>query len=157
MQKDEELLIALRKIIRAIDLRSKQLSKEFGITGPQLMVLQAIAKHPGTMVREIADSVNLSAATITSILDRLESRELVQRIRSTQDKRRVGVYLSESGQSTVNKAPLPLQEQFTRQFNTLELWEQSQMISTMQRLARMMDADDIDAAPVLTVDTIADV
>ena len=40
MRKDEELLVALRRVIRAVDLRSKQLSKDVGITGPQLMVLQ---------------------------------------------------------------------------------------------------------------------
>ena len=156
MRKDEELLIALRKIIRAIGLRSKQLSKEVGITGPQLLVLLAIEKQAGSMVREIADTVNLSAATITSILDRLESRGFVQRIRSTEDKRRVGVNLTDLGKQTLAKAPLPLQEEFTSQFGHLELWEQSQMVATMQRVANMMDAEHIDASPVLEVGSLAE-
>ncbi|MFS1703883.1 MarR family winged helix-turn-helix transcriptional regulator, partial [Alteromonas sp. AMM-1] len=89
MRKEEELLIALRRVIRAVDLRSKQLSKDVGITGPQLLVLQNIQRQPGIMVKEIADNINLSPATITNILDRLEARELANRIRSTEDKRKV--------------------------------------------------------------------
>ena len=72
MRKEEELLVALRRVIRAVDLRSKQLSKHVGLTGPQLLVMQNIQERPGIMVREIADSINLSPATITNILDRLE-------------------------------------------------------------------------------------
>lgn len=154
MQKDEELLIALRRVTRAIDLRSKYLSKTAGLTGPQLLVLQAIGKAPGVMVKQIAESINLSPATITSILDRMEGKGLVERIRSTQDKRRVGVYLSEAGQSVLAKAPMPLQEHFQRRFGELAEWEQSQMVATMQRLAAMMDAEDLDVAPVLEVGSL---
>lgn len=151
MQKDEELLVALRKVIRAIDMRSRQLNKDVGLTGPQLLVLQEVGKNPGIMVKQIAQSINLSPATITSILDRMESRALVNRVRSTEDKRKVGVFLSETGQAALAAAPLPLQEHFLNRFNRLEEWEKSLMVSTMQRIATMMDAAEIDAAPVLEV------
>lgn len=55
MRKEEELLVALRRVIRAVDLRSKQLSKHVGLTGPQLLVMQNIEERPGIMVREIAE------------------------------------------------------------------------------------------------------
>ncbi|UTP72871.1 MarR family transcriptional regulator [Alteromonas sp. LMIT006] len=151
MQKDEELLVALRKVIRAIDMRSRQLNKDVGLTGPQLLVLQEVGKNPGVMVKQIAQSINLSPATITSILDRMEARALVNRVRSTEDKRKVGVFLSETGQAALAAAPLPLQEHFLNRFNSLEEWEKSLMVSTMQRIATMMDAAEIDAAPVLEV------
>ncbi len=157
MNKDEELLIALRKIIRAIDMRSRQLNKQFGLTGPQLLILQKVGKHKGVMVREIAETINLSSATVTSVLDRMEARNLIQRIRSTQDKRRVGVFLTEIGEQALENAPLPFQEHFTNRFNALEEWEQSQMVSTLQRMAAMMDAQDVDAAPVLEVGNLIEV
>lgn len=156
MQKDEELLIALRKVIRAIDLRSRQLSREVGLTGPQLLVMQNIGKEPGIMVRQIATNINLSPATVTSILDRLEARKLAHRIRSTEDKRRVGVFLTEDGQKALATAPLPFQEHFTNRFRQLEEWEQSQMVATMQRIACMMDATDLDASPVLEVGSLSE-
>lgn len=151
MQKDEELLVALRKVIRAIDLRSKQLSKEVGLTGPQLLVMREVGKGPGTMVREVANNINLSPATVTSILDRLESKDLVKRVRSTEDKRRVGVYLTDEGLIALEKAPMHFQEHFLERFAKLEEWEQSQMVATMQRLASMMGAEELDASPLLEV------
>ena len=154
MQKDEELLVALRQVIRAIDIRSKELSRDVGLTGPQLIVLQQVGKNPGVMVKEIARSITLSPATVTSILDRMESRGHVNRVRSTQDKRKVGVFLTDVGQSLLDKAPLPLQEHFLNRFNAIEEWEQSQMVATMQRIATMMDAQKIDAAPVLEVGSL---
>ena len=126
MRKEEELLVALRRVIRAVDLRSKQLSKHVGLTGPQLLVMQNIEERPGIMVREIAENINLSPATITNILDRLESRDLATRIRSTQDKRKVGVFLTERGKEAVVDAPRPLQEHFVERFSQLKEWEQSQ-------------------------------
>jgi DNA-binding MarR family transcriptional regulator len=156
MQKDEELLIALRKVIRAIDLRSKQLNRDVGLTGPQLLALQEIGRRPGTMVRQIADNINLSAATVTSILDRLEAKQLLQRIRSTEDKRKVSVFLTEQGQNVLQDAPMPFQDHFINRFSQLKDWEQSQMVATIQRMASMMDAEDIDASPVLEVGSLAD-
>ncbi|MFT5382583.1 MAG: DNA-binding MarR family transcriptional regulator, partial [Alteromonas macleodii] len=131
MRKEEELLVALRRVIRAVDLRSKQLSKHVGLTGPQLLVMQNIEERPGIMVREIAENINLSPATITNILDRLESRDLATRIRSTQDKRKVGVFLTERGKEAVVDAPRPLQEHFVERFSQLKEWEQSQMVATV--------------------------
>lgn len=156
MEKDEELLVALRRIIRAIDMRSRQLNKEVGLTGPQLLVLHKVGKQSGIMVREIADEITLSSATVTSILDRMEDRGLVQRVRSTEDKRKVGVFLTERGQQSLETAPLPFQEHFTNKFNNLEQWEQSQMVATLQRIASMMDAQEVDAAPLLELGNIVD-
>lgn len=151
MKKYEELLVSLRQVIRAIDLYSKKLSKETGLTSPQLLVLQAIANQDDAMVKEIAKKINLSSATITSILDRLEKRQLVIRKRSTTDKRKVGVNLTEQGIEILKGAPKPLQEHFITRFEDMKEWEQSQMLATMQKIVYMMDAEELDASPVLEV------
>jgi len=151
MKKYEELLIALRQVIRAIGLYSKKLSKETGLTSPQLLVLQAVAEHDDAMVKEVAKTINLSSATITSILDRLEKRDLVTRTRSTTDKRKVGISLTAEGTEIIKDSPTPLQEHFIARFEAMETWEQSQMLATMQRIAGMMDAEELDASPVLEV------
>lgn len=151
MKKYEELLVSLRQVIRAIDLYSKKLSKETGLTSPQLLVLQAIKAHENVMVKEIAETINLSSATITSILDRLEKRELVVRKRSEVDKRKVGINLTTAGEEIVKDSPTPLQEHFIKSFESMQEWEQSQMVATMQRISSMMNAEDLDASPVLEV------
>lgn len=151
MEKYEELLVSIRKVIRAIDLHSKQLNKSSGLTGPQLLIMKEIAQVSGVTASIIAKNINLSAATVTNILDRLEKRELIQRVRSVEDKRRVELFLSESGKECLIGAPQPLQEHFIDKFRSLENWEQSLLLSSMQRIATMMDANEIDASPVLEI------
>lgn len=154
MRKYDELLVSLRRVIRAIDLYSKKLSKESGLTSPQLIVMQEIFNNDDVMVKDIANHINLSSATVTSILDRLEARGYVVRERSTIDKRKVGVRLTAAGTNAFNNAPTLLQEHFIKRFEALDEWEQTQLVSTMQRIAKMMDADALDAAPLLQVGQI---
>lgn len=155
MEKHQALLIALRKVIRAIDLHSKHLSKNSGLTSPQLLIMLEIDKVSGVNSSQVAKSVNLSAATVTNILDRLENKNLISRVRNTQDKRKVGLYLTENGKAILLDAPQPLQEHFIANFSNLAQWEQSQLLSSMERIAGMMDADEIDAAPLLELDAMS--
>jgi len=145
----EDLLIALRRVIRATDLHSKHLAKTTGLTAPQILLLQTIRNQAQASIGEIANEISLSQATVTTILDRLEKRGLVNRVRSTEDKRKVHAHLTEQGQDALKEAPIPLQDQLARHFAELQDWEQTMIISALQRLARMMDAGDIDASPVL--------
>ncbi len=156
MEKYEEVLIALRRIIRAIDLHSRKLSKESGLTGPQLLIMRSIHNLGEVTIGEVARHVNLSQATVTTIMDRLEKRDLASRKRSVNDKRKVYTYLTEKGQALISKAPKPLQQEFIQQFQQLQDWEQSLLVSSVQRIATMMDAEKIDAAPVLEVGAIED-
>jgi DNA-binding MarR family transcriptional regulator len=155
MEKHQELLIALRKVIRAIDLHSKHLSKTSGLTSPQLLIMLEIDKDSGMNSSQIAKNVNLSAATVTNILDRLENKNLVSRVRNTQDKRKVSLYLTDDGKALLLKAPQALQEHFIENFSNLAQWEQSQLLSSMERLAGMMDANEIDAAPLLELNAMS--
>jgi len=155
MEKHQELLIALRKVIRAIDLHSKHLSKTSGLTSPQLLIMLEIDKVAGVNSSQVAKMVNLSAATVTNILDRLENKNLISRVRDTQDKRKVGLYLTDNGKALLLNAPQALQEHFIEKFSNLAQWEQSQLLSSMERLSEMMDANEIDAAPLLELNAMS--
>lgn len=150
----EQVLVALRRVIRATDLHSKRLSKHSGLTGPQLLIMRTIRDLGEVTIGTIADHVSLSQATVTTILDRLEHRSLVYRVRSTQDKRKVHAHLTDEGDQALDRAPLPLQDNFIRKFQNLDQWEQSMIVASLQRVANMMDADDIDASPVLDVGSV---
>ena len=154
MPEQNDLLVALRKITRAIDLHSKRLARETGLTAPQLLVLQSVARTGRAKPGEIARQVHLSGATITSIVDRLVRAGLVSRERSAEDKRSVDVVLTDAGQASVETAPELLQQEFLSAFDRLEHWEQSLLISSVQRIATMMDAGAIDAAPILELGEI---
>lgn len=156
MEKYEELLLALRKVIRATDLYSKQLNKLTGLTAPQLLILREVAAAPdGITASAVAQNITLSPATVSNVIDRLEHRELIHRERSTEDRRRVVLSLTPLGAERLAVAPKPLQEDFIRKFQGLADWEQSQLLAAMQRIAAMMDAEHIDAADVLEVGSYA--
>ncbi|MEZ8877708.1 MULTISPECIES: MarR family winged helix-turn-helix transcriptional regulator [Vibrio] len=157
MDKHDEILVAIRQIIRAIDLHSKKLSKEYGLTGPQLILMRAIQEMGNVTIKELSNQTNVSQATTTTIIDRLELNGYVQRIRSVADRRKVHANLTDKGQELLNNAPPPLQDNFVKKFQNLEAWEQSLLLSSMQRVSAMMNAEDIDAAPVLQLEGIANV
>jgi DNA-binding MarR family transcriptional regulator len=150
----DEVLTSLRRVIRATDLHSRQLAKLSGLTAPQILLLQAISKLEEATIGELAKEVSLSQATVTTIIDRLEKKELLKRERSSVDKRKVHAYLTSKGMETLRDAPLPLQDHFARHFNDLQEWEQTSIIAALQRIAYMMDAEHIDASPVLDVGTL---
>lgn len=120
-----------------------------GLTGPQALILKGL-QGGSLSAGELASRVNLSQGTVRDILNRLEKRGLIIRIRDTQDRRRVRVQLTADGQSLLDQSPPLLQERFADRFNNLQDWEQTQLLASLQRIAAMMDAEDIDAAPVLS-------
>ena len=152
MSNVNQVLSSLRKIIRAADIHSKKLSKTAGLTAPQLLLMQAISENAEeSTLGHLAKKISLSQATVTSIIDRLESRGLVVRVRSHVDKRFVRLHLTDKGKDLSRNAPTPLQESFISKFTALDEWEQNMILSSLQRLAQMMDAQALDASPFLDV------
>ena len=147
---EDTILRSLRKITRAIDLYSKKLARECKLTGPQLVCLRQINNNQTIAPGELAKEVSLSQATITGILDRLAARNLINRERSQTDRRKLIISLTAEGKELVSKVPSPLQERFSAKLS--ELPEENQLIIKiiLQQIVSMMDAEKIDAAPVLT-------
>lgn len=154
MKDYDELLISLRRITRAIDLYSKRLQKNTRLTISQLLVMEAIVKIDKPTPSAIAKSILLSQATVTNLIDRLEKNGLVQRKRLGTDKRTVNVMLTEDGEAKFKEAPELLQSGFLREYRKLEAWEQAMLVSAVGRVASMMDAEDIDASPILALGDI---
>ena len=145
----DKVLGALRRLIRAVDLHSRTLVASHGLTGPQALLLKAL-QEGRVCAGELAARVNLSQGTVTDILNRLEQRGLIKRRRDTQDRRRVLVESTAAAQDVLAQSPPLLRECFVHRFNTLQEWEQTQLLASLQRIAAMMDAQDIDAAPVFS-------
>lgn len=146
---EDHVLTALRRIIRATDLHSRALDKETGLTTPQLVVIRAIGEVNAPTVTGIARAVSLSQATVTTILNRLESKGLLQRKRSEEDRRAVNIRLTAAGKAILKNAPEPLQHRFTQRFQALPRFDQYGIVAALERVAAMMDAQELDAAPML--------
>lgn len=145
----EDALVTMRRIMRATELSSLALAKKSGLTPSQLIVLQLIANETQPTPSLVSARTTLSQATITTVLQKLEARALISRQRDENDKRRQYLKVTALGAETLKTAPDILQAQFQEQFQKLEDWEQSQLVSSLQRVARLLGADQIDAAPIL--------
>lgn len=150
-EKHFEVIESIRRIIRATDVHSRRLVKESGLTSAQILIMHAIGSERFHNTSKIADEVSLSQATVTNIVERLEHRGLIMRQRDERDKRKVNLWLSDKGREVLNNAPRLLQQHFVERFDRLESWEQQMIVSSLQRVALLMDAHELDASPVLDV------
>lgn len=146
-----DALVAIRRIVRAAELSAKTLAERSGLTPSQVIVLQIIAKQGQASAGAVSDAARLSQATVTAILDRLEDKTLIIRERDPDDRRRVSLELTEIGRATIAGLPDVLQNRFVARFDLLADWEQAGLVSALERLAVLLDAEGIDASPVLDV------
>ncbi|BAV64345.1 MarR family winged helix-turn-helix transcriptional regulator [Sphingobium cloacae] len=140
---------ALRRVLRATEIGSRQLATATGLTPSQLLVLREIDIRQSATPGTIAQALQFSQATITTIVDRLESLGFVQRQRSEKDKRQFHLSALPASKAAIADAPDPLQTTFTDRFVALPPWEQAMILAAVERLATLMDAQNIDAAPLL--------
>lgn len=134
----DEILIAIRKIIRSVDIHSKWLRQQAGVTSPQLIILKEIKHNKSISTTVLASKISLSQSTVTNILDRLVERNLVVRTRDTSDKRVWFLALTSDGQAIVDNSPSLLQKKFIDKFSSLPEWQQTQMVSNLQLIVSMM-------------------
>lgn len=134
----EEVVLTLRDIAKAVVVSSKSLTKKFGITGPQLILLKELDRENCRTVGQLAKRINLSQATVTSMLDRLESHGFVTRSRSRSDKRIVELELTGKTKEILERNPSFSQSSFDTNFNALQPWEQTMLLASVQRLADLL-------------------
>ncbi len=147
----QDVLIALRRIIRAVDLQSKRVAKVSGLTTPQVVILQAIRDLGEVTAVRIAEQVNLSPATVATIMERLEQRGFVERYRSNTDRRVVHSRLTAIGQKALKKAPPLLHEKFISSFSRRAPENQRMVIETLEDVAGMLGGGATEAAPIVDV------
>jgi DNA-binding MarR family transcriptional regulator len=153
MDKSSEILTQIRKIIRAIDLHSNKLVQRYNMTGPQLIICTTLISHGMLTVTDLAKEVHVSKATVVSILDRLTKKDYIERVRDNKDKRKVYVKPTERLVTFIKQNPPNLlQENFIKKFEGLEKWEQSLILASFERVSDMMNATEIEAAPIFHPD-----
>lgn len=151
---EQQIVAAIRQIIRAVDLHSKKLVEQHGLTGPQLAALDEIVRAGTVSPTALARAVHLSQATVTGIVQRLERRCLVERHKSASDRRSFDISATDEGRRVLASSPSLLQDRFREALSQLEGWERLMILSTLQRVASLMDAERLDASPHLTAGEI---
>jgi DNA-binding MarR family transcriptional regulator len=137
---EDQIVQSLRRIVRAIDVHSRALSREYELTWPQLAALRELERLGKCQVGQLASEMHIGAPTVTGIVDRLVRDGLVDRHRETGDRRKVLVGLTQKGEELLARKPSLLNEQLRKGLSRLSERQQKQMRSTLNRLVEMMES-----------------
>ena len=145
----DDILRSLRRMTRAIDLYSRRLASEVGLTVPQLVCLGALQSGGAATPTSLAEQVSLSKGTVTGIVDRLERAGLMRRERTAKDRRVVTLVLTDAGRQVVERAPSPLHDRLSDRLDELPEENRQVISAVLRQVVRMMEAEDLDASPRL--------
>jgi MarR family transcriptional regulator, organic hydroperoxide resistance regulator len=138
-----DIMQSLRRIVKAIQDYSHEVSGRFGVTGPQLWALKTISREGSLPLGELSKKMYLDPSTISGVIDRLESKGYVMRDRNQEDRRVVKVRLTPTGQSLVEKAPSPAQGKMIHGLRRLSEDELSAVYHSVQKLVEIMEAQNL--------------
>lgn len=93
----------IRLLRNALGARSIAVSEPFALPTGSLTIMALIAANPNSSQAELAGRAGISTPSLVGIVDQLEQQELICRIRSTQDRRRNDIVLTDKGQDTLDK------------------------------------------------------
>lgn len=129
---NEEIIKSLKKLFREQNIYSKKLKNKHGLNTSHIACLQEINKSGQQTLSRLCNSLVLSPSTLTSILDKLEKDNFIERHSNNNDKRQTTVKLLKKGEKFLETAPkifedklregiLDLTEDEKNQFNQILL------------------------------------
>lgn len=147
-----EILITIRRIVRSINLESKKIQKEYGVSIPQVLCLSYLFASPGyqSTQGEIRRFLNLNSSTASGIIDRLENKGFLARLPKQGDKRVVNVALTSKGSKLLKQIPPLLHDQLSEKLRSLPELKLQQIQESLQILTTLLDIGKIEAAPLIT-------
>jgi len=140
----------IRRVFKAINDHSKRVERQTGITGPQLWAIKIIGDLSPVKVSDLARRMYIHPATAGGLLDRLESRKLVKRVRSKDDRRVVKVTLTEDGKKLVEKSPQVAQGLLVKGLEVLPVERLQEIYSALEELVHILGAQELPPQLILS-------
>jgi DNA-binding MarR family transcriptional regulator len=138
-----ETINNIRRLFHVVNEHSKKAEHETGITGPQLWAIKLIGDATSIRTVDLAKRMYLHPATVVGILDRLESQDLVNRVRSTDDRRVVNVKLKNRGLELLQKAPEVAQGLLVKGLEALSEKKLMRIYDGLKTLVEILGAQEI--------------
>lgn len=140
----------LRRVFQVVNEQSKKAEHETGLTGPQLWAIKNIAESAPIKVSDLARKMYLHPATVVGIIDRLELRGLVERTRSTTDRRVVEIALTDLGKQKVAQSPEVAQGLLVKGLEALPDKKLSSISGGLEQLVKILGAQEIPPQLILS-------
>lgn len=143
-----EVVFLIRKLMQAGERYTKELNKKFNVSAPQVATLLALFEEGPMSPSLIARTIMVNSSTVTGIIDRLEQKGLVVRLRNSPDRRIVTVELTEAGKRLAEHAPPPIQHKIVEGLMDLDERTMDGIVQSLTRLTEMIDAQDLNVETV---------
>jgi DNA-binding MarR family transcriptional regulator len=140
----KEIIYQIRRLIQARELYTKELNKKYSITAAQLNCLLALHESGPLPLSHIAKLIMVKSSTVTGIIDRLEQKGLVERIRTSRDRRVITIQLTEAGTRLANNAPPPIQQKIMDGLKRLPKEDAERIVAGLKMLTKMLDVHDLE-------------
>ncbi|HTI50596.1 MAG TPA: MarR family winged helix-turn-helix transcriptional regulator [Planctomycetaceae bacterium] len=144
---EEKIIVAIRQITHAVDLWSRQLWQQAGLTSPQLAVLKEIESGRSATPTAIAEGLHLTQPTVSGILQRLERIGAIEREPSAADGRSVLAVVTPKGRSLIAQCPSLLRDRVRDRLAELPDAKRARLLDDVRLLAEIMGAADVEEAP----------
>jgi DNA-binding MarR family transcriptional regulator len=93
----EDIAADLRPVLLRLARELRKETEQLGITARQATLLWLVKRSPGLSLAELAAEEGISPPALSGHVDRLERAGLIERVRSSGDRRRVGLRLTDDG------------------------------------------------------------
>jgi DNA-binding MarR family transcriptional regulator len=149
-----EILIKIRKIVRSVDIESKKIQKDYGVSIPQILCLNFLLNSPNyqSTQGEIRKFLNLNPSTVSGIINRLEVKGFLARLPKSGDKRVVNIALTSAGDKLLSTIPPLLHEQLSERLKKLDDVELRKVEDSLNTLVNLLEIQAIEASPMITLD-----
>lgn len=147
-----EIIVSIRKIVRSLNLESKGIQKEFGLSITQLLCLGHLEKSPNYQSnhKELMNLLSLNSSTVTGIINRLEKRGYVVRLPKQGDKRVTYITLTASGIKLLEETPNVLHDRLAKKLDNLSDDNREMIKQALEIITSAMQIHQLDASPLLT-------
>jgi len=137
---DAEVVAAeLRPVLLRVARELRKETEQLGVTARQATLLWLVKRSPGLSLAELAAEEGISGPAMNGHVDRLERAGLIERVRSTQDRRRVGLRLTEDGARLLRRVRARRTTWLAERLRALDVSELEAIEAALAPLARLVE------------------
>jgi DNA-binding MarR family transcriptional regulator len=143
----QDIVWSIRKLVRAVYHDSQKMSRQFGLTGPQSVVLRLLLNNGSMSAADLSRLMYVTPSNMTGIIDRLEKKALAERVRKAGDRRVALITLTAIGQELAKRIPDPIEQKVINRLADLDPGHVRIIAGAMKQILDLIDVGDIEEAP----------
>lgn len=140
----KQIIFSIRRLIQASELYTKELNKKFQISAAQLNCILTLYEYGPLPPSKIADHMMVKSSTVTGVVDRLEKKNLAERMRNSPDRRVITIQLTDAGKQLAENAPPPIQQKIIDGLKNIGNAKKEQIVRSLNILTNMLDVQDLE-------------